>query len=304
MKIFHTLYLITLVLLLGASTAAFATTPAATRSDPKTPAGTTVLIDHEAAADEQEDNAAASDEFSEEEPAEGEDEASDAAPASDKDDFVLMKVKGFELANKGNPKDAEAAVDLFQKYLSAHPDSGDAMIALAYAYMNQGKVQESFDLAEKGIKRDDKNYLGYYVKGMGYLGQGKGELATQTFTSADKKAKEENNILGQMYASLGLSIAALIASHPDECVKWANEAIMLTPAQVIMGKGVLASLNLNASDQSMLVTVYIAAVGLKAGVYVSNGKKTEGITLLENLSKAYPQDERVIKVLADIKKKE
>jgi tetratricopeptide (TPR) repeat protein len=314
MKLLEKLCLITLVSLLGASTTTLATTPAApspaakpfmqaNNEAPDVVEETTEINHNEAVPAESEDNTAASEESSEEEQAAAEDtSAAPTVATSEKDDFVAIKVRGFELANTGNPTDASAAVDLFQKYLTAHPESSDAMIALSYAYMTEGKLKESFDLAEKGIKLDDKNYLGYYVLGLGYLGQGKGDLATQTLTNADKKAKEENNILGQMYASVGLSIVNLVTKHPEDCVKWADKTIKLAPAEVVAGKQIPASLEMDESNQSMLLTMYIAAVALKASVYIDGGKKTEGISLLENLSKAYPKDSRVTKALADMKK--
>lgn len=84
-----------------------------------------------------------------------------------------------------------AAIETFQRVVSARPNHAAALAALGVAYREQGKHAEARETLERAVRLDAKDLRSHYQLGLVYAKLGDKEAATKMFARADDLRGEE-----------------------------------------------------------------------------------------------------------------
>jgi len=118
-------------------------------------------------------------------------------------DFVGLMNRGNNLMRKG---DLEGAVGAYNRALDASPESTDARLNLANAYLRVNRDADAVEMAKQTLALDRNNPAAYYLMGCAYMHLSQWKAAVQAFQQSqaiDPRVTALNFQLGLAHEALG-----------------------------------------------------------------------------------------------------
>ena len=119
------------------------------------------------------------------------------------EDFVRLMNRGNNLMRKG---DLDAAARAYNKALDASPESTDARLNIANAYLRLNREADAVEMAKQTLALDRNNPAAYYLMGCAYMHLSQWKAAVQAFQQSqaiDTRVTALNFQLGLAHDALG-----------------------------------------------------------------------------------------------------
>ncbi len=139
--------------------------------------------------------------------------------------FLLGQVK----LRSGDP---QAALDSFARVVKEQPDSGSALVGMAEALLDQGRLKKAMLAIRKGRKAGADDVHARHVEGQVYLANGRFHTAIRSLKAADELKQKDPEILADLgLALLGLRSITRAEKAFNESLKYSRKSRRLPRAQ-------------------------------------------------------------------------
>lgn len=218
----------------------------------------------------------------------------------DRMDLLLMLADAYKKTGQNNN-----AIDLYQELLEYNPNSVDVMCALAELYVNVNHKKSALNLYRRllNLDIDEREKINYYYEtAFIYKDLGEYENAIE-FINFGLNVDSQNIKLLYLYKDL----CEIIKDTTKE-IEIMNRLIILAPTDAYLQLD-LVNLYYKSEMYEKALDIAIPAVNtpnadvqalqdIIANIYIKTDRVDEGINILEELLKVYPESIRIIETLA------
>ncbi len=218
----------------------------------------------------------------------------------DRTDLLLMLADAYKKTGQNNN-----AIDLYQELLEYNPNSVDIMVALAELYVNVNHKKSALNLYRRllNLDIDEREKINYYYETASiYKDLGEYENAIE-FINFGLNVDAQNIKLLYLYKDI-----CEITKDTNKEIEIMNRLLILAPTDTYLQLD-LVNLYYKAEMYEKALDIAIPAVNtpnadvqalqdIIASIYIKTDRVEEGINILEELLKAYPDSMRLIETLA------